>query len=324
MTKVAGAGSDIFAAPRTARTVLRLHRIALVVWGLSVVVLCARLVWLAEVTAKEERKALDACGASQDWCDPTMAGMPGYEAGIGWTGWLISHAFLAVAAFAGGALIGRELENGTAHLAWTQGVTPARWLTAKLAVPALAVTAGATVLVLVYRWAARDDRDPMYDPWSGDAFVSRGPAVAAYALCALAVGALAALLVRRALPALAVSVTATGLLGFALARYRGSLWPTVTATSRSEDVDRPFTAWETESGAVVHGRRVPYFDAFGCDGPRARMRACLDDLGVSRFYVTYHPESHYRPIHLVETGVVLAVAALAALAAYWLLRRRTA
>jgi hypothetical protein len=36
-----------------------------------------------------------------------------------------------------------------------------------------------------------------------------------------------------------------------------------------------------------------------------------------------HPASHFWPLQLVETGIVLAVAALATAAAFALLRRRT-
>jgi hypothetical protein len=45
--------------------------------------------------------------------------------------------------------------------------------------------------------------------------------------------------------------------------------------------------------------------------------------GLTDFWATYHPESHFWPIQLVESGVVLAVAGLATAAAFALLRRRT-
>ncbi|MFD9395235.1 hypothetical protein ACFWBB_32240 [Streptomyces sp. NPDC060000] len=309
----------------TARTVLRLHRTALLVWATAVVVLSGWLVWLTEVGVKEELAEWEACArAEQDLCDMAV-GWVGYSESLGWAGLLISYLFLAVAAFAGGALVGRELENGTARLAWTQGITPARWLTAKLAVPALVLTAGATALVLVYRWAWGAHRNLTYNGWMGDdAYLSRGPATLAYALCALALGAFTALLLRRALPALVVSVAATGLLAFVLAQYRGSFWPALTRTSVANGADPPDNAWELESGALVHGHRTPDVDYWRCDGTAAETRRCLDDLGITGYYTTYHPESHYWPIHLVETGIVLAVAALATAAAFLLLRRRTA
>jgi hypothetical protein len=316
-------------APRwgTARTVLRLHRAALAVWAVAVVGLSGGLVWLTEVTARDARRAQEACDrVGQDFCDMTM-GWVGYSGPVSLIGMVISYAFLAVAAFAGGALIGRELESGTAHLAWAQGITPTRWLTAKLAVPALLVTAGGTALVLVYRWSWGSNRTLLFNDWmSDDSYLSRGPAAVAYALCALALGALTALLLRRTLPALAVSVAASGLLSTVLAMNRHSFWPAVTATtSPTGDRDYPLSAWEVESGALIRGHRAPNFDDTQCYGDAPElMRHCLDDLGLTGFYTTYHPASHYWPLQLTETGIVLALAALATAAAFRVLRRRTA
>ncbi|WP_405963918.1 hypothetical protein OG713_22550 [Streptomyces sp. NBC_00723] len=320
-----GSGADGRTAWGTLRTVLRLHRTALLVWAAVVLALSGWLVWLTEVAVKDELAEWEACErAGQDLCDMTI-GWVGYSESLAWVGLLISYGFVAVAAFAGGALIGRELENGTARLAWAQGITPARWLTAKLAVPVLALTAGVTVLVLVYRWAWGAHQNLTYNGWTGDdAYLSRGPAGLAYALCALAVGVLTALLLRRALPALAVSVVTSGLFAFVVARYRGSFWPAVTRTSTAGVVDPPDNAWELENGVLIHGRRTPDVDYWACDGTAAEARRCLDDLGVTGYYTTYHPESHYWPLQLVETGVVLAVAALVTAAAFLLLRRRTA
>lgn len=57
-------------------------------------------------------------------------------------------------AFMAGPAIGRELESGTHRLAWTQSVSPARWLTAKLAVPTAAAVAATLVLTGITAWAA--------------------------------------------------------------------------------------------------------------------------------------------------------------------------
>jgi hypothetical protein len=206
-----------------------------------------------------------------------------------------------------------------------------------LGVLAIISTAFATLLAWALRrrskennaedWAWSANQDPQYHGWmSDDAYLSRGPATVAYALCALAIGAVTALLLRRALPALAVSVVATGLLGYVVAQLRASFWPTVTVTAGQSGVlDPPMSAWEVESGVLVHGSRVPSLDVTKCyGGSTARTRGCFDDLGVTGFYTTYHPESHYWPLHLVETGIVLAVTAAVTAAAFWLLRRRTA
>ncbi|MEU0115077.1 ABC transporter permease subunit [Streptomyces bobili] len=308
-----------------ARTVLRLHRAALIVWGLAVLGLAGWLVWLTEITADEARAKQEACDrAAQDWCDMTV-GILGYSAPMDGIATLTAHSFLAVAAFAGGALIGRELENGTARLAWSQGITPARWLTAKLAVPALAVTLGVTVLVLVFRRAWTADQDLIGTGWMYESvFVALGPAAVGYALCALALGTLTALLTRRALPALAVSVALNWVPALVLTHFRTSLWPARTVTSATEEVYGPDNAWQVEQGALVHGSPAPQVNHWSCDGTAEELRRCLDDLGVTGYYATYHPESHFWPLQLVETGILLAVAATAVAVSFGLLRRRTA
>ncbi|MGW0627896.1 hypothetical protein [Streptomyces sp. NPDC002758] len=281
-------------APALPRVVLRLHRPALLVWAAFVAGLIGWLVWLNEITAESASRAEAACRHVQDCAHGFFAGLD-YSEPTGWIGTAVCYSFLAVAVFAGGALIGRELESGTALLAWTQGVSPTRWLTAKLALPALAVTAGAAALVLAFRrgWAAH--RDLMSDHWSAaDVFVARGPLTVAYGLCALAVGTLAALLLRRTLAALGAAFGAMWLLHVLLERLRKDLWPTVTRTSPRR-FELPDSAWQLRQGRNADG-----------------------------FYAVYHPESHFWPLHLVETGIVLAVTAAATTAAYTVLRRRTA
>ncbi|MFJ4427490.1 ABC transporter permease subunit [Streptomyces bobili] len=317
------------AAPATrwgvARTVLRLHRAALIVWGLAVLGLTGWLVWLTEVTADETRAKQEACNlAGLHVCD-TNVGLFGYSAPMDGIATLAAHSFIVVAAFAGGALIGRELENGTARLAWSQGITPARWLTAKLACPALAVTVGVTVLVLVFRWAWEPNRVLIGTDWMGDSvFALLGPAAVAYALCALALGTLTALLLRRTLPALAVSAALTWLLSLILVHARASLWPALTRTSATEYVYSPHRAWDLSQGALVHGSPAPQVNHWACNSTAGERQRCLDELGVTGYYATYHPRSHFWPLHLVETGILLAVAAAAVAVSFRLLRHRTA
>ncbi|MEU6015011.1 hypothetical protein ABZ826_13465 [Streptomyces sp. NPDC047515] len=63
---------------------------------------------------------------------------------------------------------------------------------------------------------------------------------------------------------------------------------------------------------------------------RARRKAsdpdrCLADKDITlRYLVDYHPASHFWPLQLVETGILLALAALAVALAFRVLRRRHA
>ncbi|MGW3120583.1 hypothetical protein ACWDBW_26120 [Streptomyces sp. NPDC001107] len=305
--------------PGLPRTVLRLHRPALIVWGAFVAALIGWLVWLNTVTSRAGERERAYCD-HHETCN--ILDQLNYGQRTVWVATLVCYSSLAVAAWAGASLIGRELESGTAQLAWTQGVSPARWLAAKLAVPALLLTLGTTALVLAYRraWSAHPGlRDG--DWFSVVTFVARGPATVAYALCALAVGTLTALLLRRTLPALGVSLAATWVLHFVLERFREHLWPAVNRVTATEEL-WPRHAWVLESGAIRHGHRVAYTGSSPCEGNPAQVKQCAADLHITGYYQVFHPQAHYWPLHLVETGIVLAVAALATVLAFRLLPRR--
>ncbi|WP_406493850.1 hypothetical protein OHB06_24305 [Streptomyces sp. NBC_01604] len=273
------------AAAGLPRTVLRLHRTAGIVWLVFVLGAVAWLVWLNEVTADSARAAVNSCPSNTGICEAVWASLD-YSGPTGWISTLVYYSFWAVAAWAGGSLIGRELESGTAQLAWTQGVTPTRWLAVKLAVPALVIVLSGAIFVPVYRWAWSANRDLMGDDWTfPDVFAAHGPAVVAYGLCALAVGTLTGLLLRRSLPALGVTVAVMVLLNQVLERYREDFWPTVPLASAGRS-EGPDNWWQTGDGR-------------------------------------YHPPSHFWPMHLIETGILLAVTAAATAAAFRLLRRRT-
>ncbi|WP_030673394.1 hypothetical protein [Streptomyces cellulosae] len=112
---------------------------------------------------------------------------------------LFAVAFL-VAAWAGASLVGRELEQSTVRPAWTQGVSPRRWLTAKLAVPAVPVTLGTGLLVLLHhlRWSAGDGRIGTAKDWySGETSFANGKVPVVLTLPGPAAGALLGLLTGR-------------------------------------------------------------------------------------------------------------------------------
>ncbi|WP_328720817.1 hypothetical protein OHT52_16025 [Streptomyces sp. NBC_00247] len=223
-------------------------------------------------------------------------------------------------AFMAGPAIGRELESGTHRLAWTQSVSPARWLTAKLAVPTAAAVAATLVLTGITAWAAGQSEE-YNEGWYFDGVRSAsGVLPLAYALFGLAVGTFTGLLLRRTLASIAVTVVAHGIVAYGLSRGRARLWPTVTATyGTSENSDFHADRWVTGWGYLTStGERL---SGDTCAGPARESDPCMDALGVTQRYVDYHPESHRWPLQLVESGILLAAAALAVYLAYRLLRR---
>jgi len=129
-------------------------------------------------------------------------------------------AFLAVTAvvlvlpaligfFWGAPLIARELEAGTHRLVWNQSVTRTRWLAVKLGLVGLAAIVAAGLGSLAVDWWS----DPI-DKTAADQFArmeplmfaARGVVPMAYAGFAFALGVTVGMLVRRTVPAMAITL----------------------------------------------------------------------------------------------------------------------
>ncbi|MEU0966303.1 hypothetical protein ABZ357_13105 [Streptomyces sp. NPDC005917] len=200
------------AAPAAAhRSLLRLHRPALLVWTAFALSALGGLLWLHLSRVPTERSCLGfhfSTRGDLPVCD--YSAFTDANNVFNFLGEALSYSGVAVAAWAAAALIGRELESGTAKLAWTQSVSPARWLARKLTTAAVPLLAGGGLLALVFVWAWTADKDALVTDWTWDrVFIPRGPLLPALLLLGLAVGALAGIALRRTLPALAVATAAT-------------------------------------------------------------------------------------------------------------------
>jgi|HubBroStandDraft_6_1064221.scaffolds.fasta_scaffold120233_2 hypothetical protein len=121
--------------------------------------------------------------------------------------------------FWGAPLIAHELETGTFRLAWTQSVSRLRWLLVKLGVVGLASMLAAGLLSLMVTWWASPLDKVNQNRFSPSSFALHGFVPAGYALFAFALAATVGLLVRRTLPAMAVTLA-----GYVVARLGVTYW----------------------------------------------------------------------------------------------------
>ena len=119
---------------------------------------------------------------------------------------LVAPALVGV--FYGAPLIARELESGTFRLAWTQGVTRARWLTVKVALVGLASSVLAGALSLMVAWWANPINIVNQNRFSPAMFGIFGIVPFGYGLFAFALGAATGVIFRKSLPAMATTVVA--------------------------------------------------------------------------------------------------------------------
>ncbi len=138
----------------------------------------------------------------------------------------ILFAPAVIGLFWGAPLIARELETGTSALAWNQSVTRTRWLAVKLTavgLTAMAVTEGLSLMQAW--WAAPLGRAVSHGAPAGALyqgrftqliFASHGITPLGYAAFAFALGVTAGALIRRTIPAMAVTLAVFAALQIAM------------------------------------------------------------------------------------------------------------
>jgi hypothetical protein len=264
-----------------------------------------------------------------------------------------------VGMFWGAPLIARELETGTHRLAWTQSITRTRWLATKLGLGTLAAMLTAAGLSLVATWwsAPIDTALNSGQTFQGilsvsrmepPMFIARGIAPVGHAAFAFVLGATAGLLLRRTIPAMAVTLVAFVAVQLAMPVLRAQLAPQELTTTITQDnlaglimtdpgapvrevrvaVDEP-GAWITENTPVDPGGRLvdtlPGWVGSCVPAPEQRSdpQGCFARLAEAgyRQRVAYQPAGRYWTFQAIETAAFLALAAALASVCFWRMRR---
>jgi hypothetical protein len=264
-----------------------------------------------------------------------------------------------VGIFWGAPLIARELEAGTHRLVWNQSISRSRWLAVKLGLTGLAaMTAAGLGSLAVTWWASPIDKTAIQFPRMAPLlFASRGIAPIGYAAFAFALGVTVGMLVRRILPAMAitlaifvvaqiampllvrphllaptrssVAITETNIDGFSWGPDGLEVWsdagPTGGWVLSSHTVDPSGHAIDhisipSPSGACA----APAITDPQDKGPAGeRITQCLaqlERLGY-RQEATYHAANRFWPFQWIETSIYLALASALAGYCFWRLRR---
>jgi hypothetical protein len=112
-----------------------------------------------------------------------------------------------LAMLAGPPVLARELENGTYRWAWTQGIGRVRWTVAKLALLGSVITIAALLVTPLFTWLFGpflSTQNLTLLDWA--VFATHGTVYAAWMLTAFCLGAFFGALIRRTIPAMAVTL----------------------------------------------------------------------------------------------------------------------
>jgi len=279
---------------------------------------------------------------------------------------LVAVAPAVIGAFWGAPMVARELESGTHRLIWNQSVTRTRWLATKLGVTTVAAAAVVGALTLAVSWwsdpldgAQSSSRGSIPSRMTPVTFAMRGIAPVGYTVFAVVLGVTLGILIRRSLPALALTLAVFTFVQIAMPMWvRPHLAAPVekTLTFSEErmdgirgDLERSEVhislstgspgAWVLSNETVDSTGRAAAVPGWFSDclppppGASSNDRAqvgpvdfgpCftrLNDEGY-RQHMAYHPASQFWRLQWTETALYLAVSGLLAGFCFWWTRRR--
>ena len=260
---------------------------------------------------------------------------------------LLYAAPALIGIFWGAPLISRELEAGTFRLAWSQSVTRRRWVSIKVGLIGLAAMATAGLLsLMITLWSgplyqaahkAAGGNNMSISRFAPPLFGANGIAPIGYASFAFALGVTAGVLVRRMLPAMALTLavfTAVQLL--MTGAIRPHLLPASTAieplsavtfngmgdTNNGHliltlgTVNAMPDAWIIAAQPVdLAGQPAPTAPS-PCISMTNAFLQCLASHGI-RLRVSYQPASRYWALQWLEAGIFVILAAGLGALCYW-------
>jgi hypothetical protein len=307
----------------------------------------AVLLWLAG------RQLHSAYAAAIAACHPASSlTCPGTVVAFNGTNGFLSNGGIAqavpalIGAFVGAPLLAREMETGTFRYAWTQGIGRLRWALAKLVLLAVAVTAAAVLFSLLLSWyyqpyfAAGNQNLSLTEltPFYFGVFDLRGIGFAAWTLAAFSIGALAGMLIRRVVPAIAAALVVYAGLAFAAGGFLRAhyLTPLVTSSLNVPGSAWVMSQWWTKGGRFAFSgfppgqlllRLCPAGPPIAVGpghGPKeVGLGECLIQHGYTQ-WSSYQPASRFWAFQWIEGGWLLALSALLIAVTVWLVRRRAA
>jgi hypothetical protein len=332
---------------RMAGITWRQHRIALA--GVAVLLgALAMYLWTAGTSLHHAWAAAAACHpanspACQSLANAFNASATSHVMGDKGPGGVLLQVVPAlIGAFAGAPVLARELETGTFRYAWTQGVGRRRWALAKLVLLAVVLAAGGAAFGALVSWYYQPEfavsnqalglhqNSPL-----ATLFSLREVTFPAWTLAAFTTGALAGMLIRRVVPAIAATLAAYAGLAIATAGLLREhyLTPLVTSNPNPPGTAWIISQWWTKDGRFAFAGNPPINllnqfcsappTGLGKNPPFGTFAQCLAPHGYTQ-WTSYQPTTRFWPFQWLEGGWLLALSALLIAATIWLVQRRAA
>ncbi len=298
----------------------RQHRVQVAI-AVAAIAAFALPVW---ISGKHLASAMVAC-RSGDTCGGLFQGYKAIDTVVDIT----VMVPLLIGVFWGATIVGKELEAGTATLAWTQSVTRRRWLWSKLLTLFVFTLASSGAVAGLVTWWSDAHNAVVQSRLDGLQFDIQGITPVGYALFAAALGLAAGVVWRRALPAMATTVG--GFVGIRLLVELG-LRPSylaplskITGFSKGPLPGIPPGSAAQSTDLLLHGQVVQgQIAGRPCaDSTTDTLSNCMDRLGY-QLRTIYQPANRFWPFQWIEFGIFAGLAVALVAAAVVVLRRHDA
>jgi ABC-type transport system involved in multi-copper enzyme maturation permease subunit len=266
-----------------------------------------------------------------------------YRTQVALIGALLLAAPAVIGIFWGAPLITREFEEKTDRMVWNQSVTRTHWLAVKLTLLTLVGMAVTGLYSLLLTWSASRYDQLIGERFGALTFASRNIAPIGYAAFAFVLGTVIGLLVRRTLPAMALTLALFAVMQVVMPiALRQHLMTPVTSTVKldAEAISRAdFMGWNargaqidgytmpgawslTSSSPVLNADGTPYTtqQSQQCrvSGAEATME-CTARQNL-HFSYTYQPADRYWRFQWIELSAFLGLAVLLTGFGLWRIR----
>jgi ABC-2 family transporter protein len=274
------------------------------------------------------------CQASHGDCGPLVDSFTSHYPWWHGLGPLITVIPGLIGVFWGAPLLARELETGTYRVAWTQSVTRTRWLATKVVIIGVAsVVTAAAFTVIVALWLSPLDK-VNGNRFSPGAFSQHGIVPLAYAAFAFALGVAVGAVVRRLVPAMAVTLVLFALVRLVIQQWVRQHFATPIHVNSAlfgggSSAVNP-NAWVVSSRVVDRTNHTVaiHRDSLRsvCGLPegefsRDALRSCAQRLGLHEI-LTVQPANRYWPFQAWETAIFAVLAVVLTGFTFWWTRHR--
>ncbi|QLQ36506.1 ABC transporter permease subunit [Micromonospora robiginosa] len=309
--------------------------------GVGLALFAAFLVFLGLRTRSAYDDNIVGCGSPADCSSAAEFFQDQFSTQITLASVLLLVIPVLIGIFWGAPLIARELETGTHRFVWNQSITRTRWLLVKLSFIALTAMAVTGLCSALLTWAAS-----RYDLVLGERFGilffgSRNIVPVGYALFAFILATLTGMLMRRIVPAMAVSLGIIAVLGIAVPLFvRPYLQPPIEKTVNftvdsvrgaklnvADKIQVGYSldnAWVLDSWYPVYdknGKEIATKDVQECiTGDREKDAQCISERDV-HFTAVYQPGDRYWTFQWLELGAYVALALILAAVSLGRIRR---